>query len=85
LGISNGSRENMSTIGWSSSHRPAGQISARRETSLGASAAISAAIMPPIEWPTRIGFFSPSAATTSQPCRAKSSMSRMVSHSSVSP
>ena len=48
-------------------------------------AAISAAIIPPIEWPTRIGSLRPSASTTSQVCKVKSSMSRISGASSLSP
>ena len=66
----------MSAIGWSSSHSPAGASRQRLATSVRAIAAISAAIMPPMEWPTTIGFLSFSASSTSRPCRVMSSMSR---------
>jgi hypothetical protein len=66
----------MSAIGWSSSHSPAGASRQSRAISVWAIAAISAAIMPPIEWPTTIGFLSFSASSTSSVCRVMSSMSR---------
>ena len=55
----NGSKLNRSGIGWSSSHSPVG---AMRTTACGRrfdTAAISAAIMPPIEWPIEHGLVDP--------------------------
>src|SRR5918911_1778134 len=67
----------MSGIGLSSSHNPNGSTRTSRSTAVGARQAISAAIMPPMEWPTTDGRRppSPSASITSQAWRAKSSMS----------
>jgi hypothetical protein len=84
-GNSCGNAAKMSGIGWSSSHNPAGAISTSRSTSLGATAAISAAIMPPSEQPISIGRCNPSASTTSKVWSVTSSMSRMLGASSESP
>src|SRR5215813_10941208 len=84
-GNSCGNFEKRSGIGCASSHSPAGAIRPRRSTSRGAIAAISAAIMPPSEWPTRIGRSSPSVSRTSNECKVTSSMSRKLSAPSESP
>src|SRR5262252_8363308 len=60
-----GRRENRSGMGCSSIHSPAALTSTSLPASCGATAAISAAIMPPMEWPTRCGRRRPRMSTTS--------------------
>lgn len=65
----------MSGIGCSSIQSPAGAMRASLWGRSGQIDAISAAIIPPIEWATRWGWSMPSSSTTSHPWSVKSSMS----------
>jgi hypothetical protein len=64
---------------------PAGATSDSDRGRDGSMLAISAAIIPPIEWPITWGRSRPSASTTSHPCRVKSSMSSISSSPVDSP
>jgi hypothetical protein len=76
----------MSGTGCWSIQSPAAPINTSFSTAVFATQAISAAIMPPIEWPIRLGRRSrPSASITSQPCSAKSSMSSSFSSPASAP